>query len=197
MAADSVRCPRDRGESVKGGHPRFHKSTTTNRNLPLPAGGGQGSFDSRARSGWESGAPTPTPPAPGSPCGSRRTSEGRREAPGGPRTGPQLQPEPRPNATPDQGPVRRPLDLVPTRGPAFPGQRAICCWRRLAERAKNRWQRTPFAARVFGGMCERGDSPLSQKSNDQSELAAARRRRARKFRLPARSAGRFGSGGLT
>ena len=44
-------------------------------------------------------------------------------------------------------------------------------------------------------MCERGDSPLSQNSNDQSELAEARRRRAREFRLPARSAGRFGCGG--
>ena len=37
---------------------------------------------------------------------------------------------------------------------------------------------------------------LSQINNDQSELAAARRRRAREFRLPARSAGRSGDGGL-
>ncbi len=111
MAANSVRCPRDRGESVKGGPPPpCHKSTMTNRNSPPRAAGAQGSFDSRARSGWESGSPTPAPPAPGSPCGSRRTSEGRREAPGGPRTGPQLQAELRPKAIPDQGPVRGPLD---------------------------------------------------------------------------------------
>ena len=35
---------------------------------------------------------------------------------------------------------------------------------------------------------------LSQKSNDQSELAETRLRREREFRLPARSAGRFGRG---
>ena len=46
-----------------------------------------------------------------------------------------------------------------------------------------------------GGKCERGARPPFTISNDQSELAAARRRRARKFRLPARSAGRFGRGG--
>ena len=81
MAANSVRCPRDRGESVKGGPPPpFHKSTMTNRNSPPRAAGAQGSFD----------------------C--------RREAPGGPRTGPQLQAELRPKAIPDQGPVRGPLD---------------------------------------------------------------------------------------
>ena len=70
-------------------------------------------------------------------------------------------------------------------------------WWRTAERAKNKWQRTPFAAGEFGGKCERGDSPLSQKGNDQSELAAARRRRAREFRLPARSAGRLPDGAWT
>ena len=80
MAANSVRCPRDRGESVKGGNPPCHKSTMTNRNSPPRAAGAQGSFD----------------------C--------RREAPGGPRTGPQLQAELRPKAIPDQGPVRGPLD---------------------------------------------------------------------------------------
>ena len=81
MAANSVRCPRDRGESVKGGPPPpCHKSTMTNRNSPPRAAGAQGSFD----------------------C--------RREAPGGPRTGPQLQAELRPKAIPDQGPVRGPLD---------------------------------------------------------------------------------------
>ena len=81
MAANFVRCPRDRGESVKGGHPPpFHKSTMTNRNSPPRAAGAQGSFD----------------------C--------RREAPGGPRTGPQLQAGLRPKAIPDQGPVRGPLD---------------------------------------------------------------------------------------
>ncbi len=36
------------------------------------------------RSGQESGSPTPTPPAPGSPCDSRRTPEARRGAPGVP-----------------------------------------------------------------------------------------------------------------
>ena len=84
MAANSVRCPPDRGESVKGGlPPPVHKNATTNRNSPKCASGARGSCDSRARSGWESGPPTPTPPAPGSPCGSRRTPETRREAPGG------------------------------------------------------------------------------------------------------------------
>ena len=44
MAANYVRCPRDRGESVKGGHPPFHKKTTSNRNSPKPhAEGVQGS----------------------------------------------------------------------------------------------------------------------------------------------------------
>ncbi len=70
-------------------------------------------------------------------------------------------------------------------------------WWRTAEREKNKWQRTPFAARDFGGKCERGDSSLSQDGNDQSELAAARRRRAREFRLPARSAGRTPDGAPT
>ncbi len=46
-----------------------------------------------------------------------------------------------------------------------------------------------------GGKCERGAPPPFTISNDQSELAAARRRRARKFRLPARSAGADGTGG--
>ena len=67
-------------------------------------------------------------------------------------------------------------------------------WAAGSQARKKLWQRTPFAARVFGGMCERGDSPLSQKGNDQSELAEARRRRAREFRLPARSAGRSPDG---
>ena len=80
MAANSVRCRRDRGESVKGGPPPLHKSTMTNRNSPPRAAGAQGSFD----------------------C--------RREAPGGPRTGPQLQAGLRPKAIRDQGPVRGPLD---------------------------------------------------------------------------------------
>ena len=39
-----------------------------------------------------------------------------------------------------------------------------------------------------------GKFPLSQDNNDQSELAAARRRCAREFRLPARSAGRIPDG---
>ena len=83
-----------------------------------------------------------------------------------------------------------------------------------------------FAAGDFGGKCERGLPPFtfgarrqpradagaeatgvgatrlpvafdSAISDDQSELAAARRRRAREFRLPARSAGRSPDGGLT
>ena len=61
---------------------------------------------------------------------------------------------------------------------------------RKKQMAANLW----FAAGDFGGKCERGDSPLSQDGNDQSELAAARRRRAREFRLPARSAGRTPDG---
>ena len=77
MAANSVRCPRDRGESVKGGlPPPFHKSTMTNRNSPPRAAGAQGSFD----------------------C--------RREAPG-PRTGPQapVAPLPPPRRTPISDPL--------------------------------------------------------------------------------------------
>ena len=49
MAANSVRCRRDRGESVKGGHPPFHKKTTRNRNSPPRAGGAQGSSESGAQ----------------------------------------------------------------------------------------------------------------------------------------------------
>ena len=43
-------------------------------------------------------------------------------------------------------------------------------------------------------MCERGDSPLSQNSNDQSELAEARRRRAREFRFRREAPGGSGAG---
>ena len=63
----------------------------------------------------------------------------------------------------------------------------------LNEQENNR-QRTPFAARVFGGKCERGKTPPFTINNDQSELAAARPGCAREFRLPARSAGRFKRG---
>ena len=34
-------------------------------------------------------------------------------------------------------------------------------WAAVSQARKKQWQRTLFAARVFGGMCERGDSPLS------------------------------------
>ena len=127
MAANSVRCPRDRGESVKGGlPPPFHKSTMTNRNSPPRAAGAQGSFD----------------------C--------RREAPGGPRTGPQLQLELRPKAIPDHGPVRGPLDPdcrseAPT---GRTGQRSMSprfCAGGVLPSAQKQWWRTPFAARVIGG----------------------------------------------
>ena len=65
MAANSVRCLRDRGESVKGGPP-FHKSTMTNRNSPPRAAGAQGSFDSRATSGLRPvGSPDPSPSCSG------------------------------------------------------------------------------------------------------------------------------------
>ena len=37
-------------------------------------------------------------------------------------------------------------------------------------------------------------NPLSQKDSAKSELAEARDKRAREFRFPARSAGRFGRG---
>ena len=123
MAANSVRCPRDRGESVKGGlPPPFHKKVMTNRNSPKRAEGAQGSFD----------------------C--------RREAPGGPRTGPQLQPELRPKAIPDHGPVRGPLRTwrgaassarvsrsraMPVWRPALQAVPALYAWWRTAEREKN------------------------------------------------------------
>ena len=68
---------------------------------------------------------------------------------------------------------------------------------RMADRAKQMAANRRFAACVSGGECVKGGlAPLSQESNDASELAAARRRRARKFRCPARSAGRFGRGAL-
>ncbi len=80
MAANSVRCPRDRGESVKGGlPPPFHKKGNDESELA----------EARRRRA--------------------REFRFRREAPGGPRTGPQLQPELRPKAIPDHGPVRGPL----------------------------------------------------------------------------------------
>ena len=48
-----------------------------------------------------------------------------------------------------------------------------------------------------GGKCERGaTAPLSQEGNDQSELAAVRRRRAREFRLRREAPG-GSEGGLT
>ena len=47
---------------------------------------------------------------------------------------------------------------------------------------------------AISGESVKGGYPLSQDGNDQSELAAARRRRAREFRLPARSAGRTPDG---
>ena len=57
MAANSVRCPRDRGESVKGGlPPPVHKKVMTNRNSPPRAAGAQGSFDCRREAPGGSGA---------------------------------------------------------------------------------------------------------------------------------------------
>ena len=50
---------------------------------------------------------------------------------------------------------------------------------------------------AISGESVKGGYPLSQDGNDQSELAAARRRRAREFRLPARSAGRIPDGAPT
>ena len=135
MAANSVRCPRDRGESVKGGPPPpFHKSTMTNRNSPPRAAGAQGSFD----------------------C--------RREAPGGPRTGPQLQAELRPKAIPDQGPVRGPLDPdcrseAPTgRTGQAPSLYATWCGRRLAS-AQKTMAANSVRARVTGRESVKGGPP--------------------------------------
>ena len=91
MAANSVRCLRDRGESVKGGNPPCHKSTMTNRNSPPRAAGAQGSFD----------------------C--------RREAPGGPRTGRRTKKNARPTAFRSRGrtlPNRS--TLIADRRSAFP-----------------------------------------------------------------------------
>ena len=64
-------------------------------------------------------------------------------------------------------------------------------------RNKKRRQRTSFAAREVRGESVKGGPPPFTKENDQSELAAARPRRAREFRLPARSAGRFPDGAPT
>ena len=57
------------------------------------------------------------------------------------------------------------------------GRRTADCARK--QMAANR----RFAAGDFGGKCERGLPPFTI-SNDESELAAARRRRARELRLP-------------
>ena len=67
--------------------------------------------------------------------------------------------------------------------------------RRTADRATNEWQRTSGSLRAISGESVKGGDPLSQDGKDQSELAAARRRRAREFRLPARSAGAVRKGG--
>ena len=96
MAANSVRCPRDRGESVKGGLPSpFHKKVTTNRNSPKRAEGARGSFDSR------------------------------REAPGGCRTGSDPNQNEGPEATSGQDPVRGPLDGFEDPEPAVRFRRGI------------------------------------------------------------------------
>ena len=96
MAANSVRCPRDRGESVKGGlPPPFHKKVTTNRNSPKRAEGARGSFDSR------------------------------REAPGGCRTGSDPNQNEGPEATSGQDPVRGPLDGFEDPEPAVRFRRGI------------------------------------------------------------------------
>ena len=69
MAANSVRCPPDRGESVKVGYrPPFTIKQLESRipkGFAIPEPGGTGRRVPRPR----------LPPAPGSPCGSRRTSE--------------------------------------------------------------------------------------------------------------------------
>ena len=64
------------GGKCERGDPHFHKKTARIANR-------EGICDSRARRDWVSGFPTSALPAPGSPCGSRRTSESRRAAPGG------------------------------------------------------------------------------------------------------------------
>ena len=72
---------------------------------------------------------------------------------------------------------------TPSARGAAPGASALD---RVAETHGNQW--------VTGATVA---DPLSQDGNDQSELAAARRRRAREFRLPARSAGRTPDGAPT
>ena len=154
-------CP---GGMCERGAPPLSQSVTTNRNLPQPARGGQGSFDSRARSGWESGLPTPAPPAPGSPCGSRRTSEARATdgwesgsptpsppAPGSP-CGSRRTSESRREAL--DGPLRGSSDLLD-------GSRLETAVHRTKKKltAANPEGLTPACP---GGMCERGAPPLSQ-----------------------------------
>ncbi len=64
MAANFVRCRRDRGESVKGGHPPFHKKVTTNRNSPKRAPAREGvavrGAKRRAVRGWGLLSPAPS-----------------------------------------------------------------------------------------------------------------------------------------
>ena len=77
MAANYVRCPRDRRESVKRGTPPFTKrkprigtcrrAPQARKEVSIPEPGAAGSRVPRL----------PATPAPGSPCRSRRTSEAR------------------------------------------------------------------------------------------------------------------------
>ena len=63
---------------------------------------------------------------------------------------------------------------------------------RTAEREKNNWQRTLFAASDFGGKCERG-YPLSQSNNDKSELAEVRASARGSFDFPSQERLEVGS----
>ena len=81
-----VRCPPDRGESVKGGLAPRSQKETRNRNSPPRAAGAQGSFDSQARSAWRFGR--------GAQSFNEHTS----------------------HRVPDQRPPSEPLDLVPKGG---------------------------------------------------------------------------------
>ena len=82
---------------------------------------------------------------------------------------------------PLSGALRASLDHVA----ALPGwSGALQKGRRTAEPARNKWRRTEGSPPAVSGESVKGGYPLSQSVTTESELAAARRRRARELRFP-------------
>ena len=126
MAANFVRCLRDRGESVKGGlPPPFHIPERGESRAQTPERERLGSGLPEAQALLTRQSTMTNRNSPPRTAGAQGSFDCRRETPGGPRTGPQLQAGLRPKAIPDQGPVREPLELAAcggTRVSAEPGE---------------------------------------------------------------------------